>query len=58
MTQKTSILGRMSPEERQMLETRLLGAESFSIGGTRTALTTYPLRGLFDGLPGFETLDG
>ncbi|MEF2277880.1 PIG-L deacetylase family protein [Deinococcus sp. YIM 134068] len=57
-TGETSVLGRMSPEERQMMETRLLGVENFSIGGTRTALPTFPLRGLFDGLEGFETLDG
>lgn len=57
-TGETSLLGRMSPEERALLETRLLGSEGFSIGGTRTPLTRYPLRGLFDGLPGFEALDG
>lgn len=54
---ETSILGQMSPEERQMMETRMLGSESFSIGGTRTGLPTFPLRGLFDGLSGFESLD-
>jgi len=57
-TGETSLLGRMSPEERAALEGRLLGSEGFSIGGTRTAMARYPLRGLFDGLPGFETLDG
>ncbi|WP_216317857.1 PIG-L deacetylase family protein [Deinococcus aestuarii] len=56
-TGETSLLGRMSPEERQAMETRLLGTESFAIGGTRTPVPTLPLRGLFDGLPGFEALD-
>ncbi len=53
----TSLVGRLSPEERQAMEQRLLGSESFSIGGTRTGLPAFPLRGLFDGLPGFESLD-
>ena len=44
-------------KERQQMETRLLGLESFSIGGTRTPIERYPLRGLFDGLSGFEGLD-
>ncbi|WP_264777121.1 PIG-L deacetylase family protein [Deinococcus aetherius] len=57
-TGETSLLGRMSPEEREALETRLLGVESFAVGGTRTPLPTLPLRGLFDSVPGFETLDG
>lgn len=57
-TGETSLLGRMSPQERAEMETRLLGTEGFSIGGTRTALARYPLRGLFDGLPGYEALDG
>lgn len=56
-TGEQSVLGRMSPEEREAMETRMLGTESFSIGGTRTALSRYPLRGLFDGLPGLEGLD-
>ena len=54
---ETSLMGRMTPEERQQMETRLLGVESFSIGGTRTPIEPYPLRGLFDGLSGFEGLD-
>lgn len=54
---ETSIMGRMTPEERQQMETRLLGTEQYSLGGTRTALPHYPLRGLFDGLPGWEGLD-
>jgi N-acetyl-1-D-myo-inositol-2-amino-2-deoxy-alpha-D-glucopyranoside deacetylase len=54
---ETSLLGRMSPEERELMETRMLGTEHFSVGGTRTALMRYPLRGLFDGLPGLEALD-
>lgn len=54
---ETSLMGRMTPEERLQMETRLLGVESFSIGGTRTPIEPYPLRGLFDGLSGFEGLD-
>ncbi len=54
----TSLLGQMTPEERQQMEQRMLGTESFSIGGTRTGLPAFPLRGLFDGLAGFEHLDG
>ncbi|MBB5233104.1 PIG-L deacetylase family protein [Deinococcus budaensis] len=57
-TGETSLLGRLSPQERAEMETRMLGTEGFSIGGTRTALARYPLRGLFDGLPGYEALDG
>lgn len=52
-----SILGRLSPEERAQLEERMLGWERFSIGGTRTALPNFPLRGLFDGVAGCEGLD-
>jgi N-acetyl-1-D-myo-inositol-2-amino-2-deoxy-alpha-D-glucopyranoside deacetylase len=52
-----SVLGKMSAEEREAMDRQMLGREGFSIGGTRTALLTYPLRGLFDGLPGFEALD-
>lgn len=55
---ETSLLGRMTPQERQQMEVRMLGSESFSIGGTRLAIPHYPLRGLFDGIPGFEDLDG
>ncbi|UBV43820.1 PIG-L family deacetylase [Deinococcus taeanensis] len=55
-TGEQSLLGQLSPEERQAMERRMLGTESFSIGGTRTALRSYPLRGLFDGLSGFEHL--
>ncbi|GGK88516.1 PIG-L deacetylase family protein [Deinococcus radiotolerans] len=55
-TGEQSLLGRMTPEERETMERRMLGTEGFSIGGTRTALTTYPLRGLFDGL-GFDGLN-
>ncbi len=54
---ETSVIGRLSPEERQQMETQLLGVEAYAIGGTRTSLNL-PLRGLFDGIPGFETLDG
>ncbi|WP_345460201.1 PIG-L deacetylase family protein [Deinococcus carri] len=56
-TGEQSLLGRMTPEERAAMEQRLLGTESFSIGGTRTALERYPLRGLFDGVPGLGELD-
>lgn len=54
---ETSILGKMTPEERQTMENRMFGVESFSIGGTRTGLPAFPMRGLFDGLEGFEELD-
>ncbi|MHA0035202.1 PIG-L deacetylase family protein [Deinococcus sp. PESE-13] len=47
---ETSLMGRLSPDERAALEERMLGKESFSIGGTRTAIREYPLRGLFDGV--------
>lgn len=56
-TGEQSLLGRMTPEERAAMEARLLGTETFSIGGTRTAIERYPLRGLFDGVPGYEGLD-
>ncbi|MDL2344642.1 PIG-L deacetylase family protein [Deinococcus sp. MIMF12] len=52
-----SLLGRMTPEEREALETRMLGTEGFSIGGTRTPITRYPLRGLFDGVTGCEEVE-
>ena len=53
----TSLMGRLTPEERAEMEARMLGTESFSIGGTRTAIREYPLRGLFDGVEGV-TVDG
>ncbi|GHF69998.1 PIG-L deacetylase family protein [Deinococcus ficus] len=52
-----SLMGRMSAEERQAMEAQMLGVEHFSLGGTRTALPAFPLRGLFEGLEGLETLD-
>lgn len=52
-----SLVGRMTPEEREAMEVGMLGSENFSIGGTRTGLPAFPLRGLFDGLPGFEAVD-
>ena len=57
-TGANSLMGRMTPEEREQMERRMLGTEQFSIGGTRTGVPAFPLRGLFDGLPGFEELDG
>ncbi|WP_019009869.1 PIG-L deacetylase family protein [Deinococcus aquatilis] len=53
-----SLVGRMTTEEREAMEVGMLGSENFSIGGTRTGLPAFPLRGLFDGLAGFEALDG
>lgn len=47
---ETSVMGRMTPEERATMEERMFGVEQFSLGGTRTALSHYPLRGLFGGL--------
>ncbi len=52
-----SVMGKMSAEERDAMERQMLGREGFSVAGTRTAIPTYPLRGLFDGLPGFGALD-
>lgn len=52
-----SVMGKMSAEERDAMERQMLGREGFSVAGTRTAIATYPLRGLFDGLPGFGALD-
>ncbi|AFD24973.1 PIG-L family deacetylase [Deinococcus gobiensis] len=52
-----SVMGKMSAEEREAMERQMLGREGFSVAGTRTAIATYPLRGLFDGLPGFGALD-
>ncbi|WP_412029105.1 PIG-L deacetylase family protein [Deinococcus yunweiensis] len=54
---ETSILGRMTAEERAQLEERMLGWESFSLGGTRVPVPHLPLRGLFDGVRGGEGLD-
>lgn len=52
-----SVMGKMSAEEREAMERQMLGREGFSVAGTRTAIPTYPLRGLFDGLPGLGALD-
>ncbi|MFC4425530.1 PIG-L deacetylase family protein [Deinococcus navajonensis] len=52
-----SLMGKMSEQERAQMEASFLSQELFSVGGTRTALPTFPLRGLFDGLSGFEALD-
>lgn len=46
----TSIMGRLSAEERQAMEVQMLGREAFSLGGTRTPIAPFPLAGLFDGL--------
>ena len=56
-TGPNSRMAQMTPEERETMEQRMLGSEGFSIGGTRTGLPAFPLRGLFDGLEGFEQLD-
>ncbi|WP_420596845.1 PIG-L deacetylase family protein [Deinococcus sp.] len=56
-TGPNSRMGQMSEEERQTMERRMLGTEGFAIGGTRTGLPAFPLRGLFDGLTGFEGVD-
>lgn len=53
-----SRMAQVDPQEREAFMARLIGTESFSIGGTRTAIPNYPLRGLFDGLAGFEGIDG
>jgi N-acetyl-1-D-myo-inositol-2-amino-2-deoxy-alpha-D-glucopyranoside deacetylase len=56
-TGPNSIMGKLSPEERETMERRMLGSEGFSIGGTRTGLPAFPMRGLFAGLGEFERLD-
>lgn len=53
-----SLMGKMSDEERAQMEERLLGSETFSLGGTRTPISSFPLRGFFDGVRGGEGLDG
>ena len=45
-----SRMGQMSPEDREMMEQRLLGGENFSLGGSRASVPRYPLGGLFDGV--------
>jgi N-acetyl-1-D-myo-inositol-2-amino-2-deoxy-alpha-D-glucopyranoside deacetylase len=45
-----SRMGQMTAEDRQMMEQRLLGGESFSLGGSRASVPRYPLGGLFDGV--------
>lgn len=52
-----SRFGQLPDEERQRFERELVGTETFSLGGTRGPVARYPLRGMFDGLPGFEHLD-
>ena len=47
---ESSLMGRLSAQERGAMEERLLGDELFALGGTRVAVPTYPLRGLFDGV--------
>lgn len=53
-----SRMAQVDPQEREAMMQRLIGTESYSLGGTRTAIPNYPLRGLFDGLAGFEGIDG
>lgn len=53
-----SRMAKADPAEREVFMQRLIGTETFSIGGTRTAIRDYPLRGFFDGLEGFEGIDG
>lgn len=45
-----SRMGQMSDEDRAQMEQRLLGGESFSLGGSRASVPRYPLGGLFDGV--------
>ncbi len=52
-----SRMAQADPAEREVFMRRLIGTETFSIGGTRTGILRYPLRGFFDGLEGFEGID-
>lgn len=57
-TGPNSRMGQLPAEQRERLQQEIIGRESFSIGGTRVSIPRYPLRGLFDAVPGFEHLDG
>lgn len=54
---QSSVMGRMSQDEREAMQQRLVSEELFGIGGVRGNLP-YPLRGFFDGLAGYEEIDG
>ncbi|GGJ61324.1 PIG-L domain-containing protein [Deinococcus aquiradiocola] len=45
-----SRMGQLTPEERAVMEERLLGSEGFSLGGSRASVPRFPLSGLFDGV--------
>lgn len=57
-TGPNSRMGLLSEEERRRMQDEMIGSERYSIGGTRSVIPRYPLRGLFDGLAGYEHLDG
>jgi N-acetyl-1-D-myo-inositol-2-amino-2-deoxy-alpha-D-glucopyranoside deacetylase len=50
----TSRMGQMPEAQRQEMQKRM-SLENFSLAGTRSAITNYPLRGFFDGL-GLEVM--
>ncbi|WP_110885035.1 PIG-L deacetylase family protein [Deinococcus yavapaiensis] len=52
-----SRMGQLPQEQREKMMREMVGTERFSIGGTRTVIAAYPLRGFFDGLEGFEHVD-
>jgi N-acetyl-1-D-myo-inositol-2-amino-2-deoxy-alpha-D-glucopyranoside deacetylase len=52
-----SRMNQMPEEEREKMWRDIVGRESFSLGGTRGPILRYPLRGLFDGLDGYESVD-
>ena len=45
-----SRIGQLSAEEREQLQTRIVGSEGFTLGGSRASVPRYPLGGLFDGV--------
>lgn len=56
-TGPNSRMGQLPQEDRERMQRDIIGRESFSLGGTRGAVPQYPLRGLFDGVRGFESVD-
>ena len=45
-----SALGRLAPEQREQFEAQMVQQEWFSLGGTRTAIPSFPLPELLSGV--------
>ena len=52
-----SRMAQLPGAERERFEQDIINHEAFSLGGSRTAIPEFPLRGFFQGIPGFAAVD-